>query len=167
MALDKELIKSKLTVFVQATDVATFDPDSAYAIAIAQTYTLDESGDTSEVIDLADCDSDWSNPEVVKKSWTLSCDSLLLRDNTASGTIDIGDKYDPYASQLGVGDITWLAVGDASCGGPYDISTGSISTLKYRYGKAVVTSVSQSGNTDDFHTLSVSFSGKGELLWST
>ena len=164
MALDYELVKSKLTVFVQSASVDTFDASTAYAVAIAQSYTLDETGDTQEVIDLADCDSDWSNPEVNKKSWSLSVDSLLLRPNTGAGTIDIYDKYDPYA--LAAGDIVWVVVGDASCGTPYDAASG-LGELAYKYGKAVVTSVSQAGTTDDFHTISATFTGKGALAKST
>lgn len=161
MAQDKELVKSKLTVFVQDGSTDTFDASLAFAIAIAQSYSLDESGDTQEVIDLAACDSDWANPEVNKKNWTLQADSLLLRDNVASGSIDIYDKYNPYP--INIGDITWVVLGDASCGAPYNPVSDN---LNYRYGKAVVTSVSQTGNTDDFHTLSVTFTGKGALSFS-
>ena len=161
MAQDRELVKNKMTVFVQDASVDTFDPSLAYAIAIAQSYSLDLSGDTQEVIDLASCDAEWANPEVNKKNWTLSCDSLLLRNNATSGTIDIYDKFDPYP--LEIGDITWVVLGDASCGDPYNPQSDGIA---YRYGKAVVTSLSQTGNTDDFHTLSVTFTGKGSLSFS-
>ena len=159
MALDYEIIKNRMTVFVQDSSVSTFDPSLAYACAIAQSYSLDLSGDTQEVIDMADCESEWASPEVNKKSWTLSVDSLLLRNiGGGNGTIDIFDKYNPY--QLEIGDIVWCVIGDASCGSPYNPNSTGIS---YRYGKAVVTGINQSGNTDDFHTISATFNGKGAL----
>lgn len=159
--MNYEIVKNRMTVFVQDVSVATFDPSLAYAVAIAQSYTLDESGDTQEVIDLADCDSDWANPEVSKKNWTLSVDTLLLRP-LVTGTTNIGNKFNSY--DLKVGDITWVVVGDAPCATPFNPADSS---LGYKYGKAVVTSLSQSGTPGEFHTLSATFTGKGELKRET
>ena len=163
MAKDYEFIKSRLTVFVQDGSIDTFDPSMAYAVAYASSYNLDITGDTQDIVDMADCFSDWANPEVNKKSWTLSGESLLLRPNTGNGTVDIGDKYYPYA--LEVGQIVWNFLADASCGAPFNPDTDS--ELPYRYGKSTVTSLNQSGTQGDFHTFSYTFAGKGAILKSS
>lgn len=165
MAKDHELVKSRLTVFIDtsysddwATAKAAMTP-----IALAQSYNLDETGDTQEVVDLADTDSDWSNPEVSKKSWTLSCDSLLLRNNASSGTLDIETKYKQH--ELVVGDLVWVAIADVVDEGADQVNDGLpySKDMLIKYGRAVVTSVNRSGTVNDFHTVSATFSGKGAL----
>ena len=160
MALNYQIVKEQLTVFAQDASIATFDASLAYPIALAQSYTLDETGDTQEVQDLCSAQADWANPEVNKKNWTLTTDTLLLRPvATDTGTVDIGSKKDAY--NLTLGQNLWCVVGDASmCTSPL------VANLKYRYGLATVTSKSQSGNVGEFHTLSVTFTGKGELKYS-
>ena len=160
MALEYEIIKSQLTVFVQDSSIDTFDASLAYPVALAQSYTLDETGDTQEVQDLCDAAAEWASPEVNRKSWTLSTDTLLLRNVGANnGTITLGVKKDAY--QLSLGDIVWCVVGDA-----VDCSEPSGTEIAYKYGKAVITALSQAGSVGEFQTLSVTFTGKGELLRS-
>lgn len=150
-AVKHEVVKSKLTVFVDPTNAAAFATDNLRAIAVAQSYNLDEGGDTQEVIDLADAAADWANPEVTKKNWSVSVDALVLRENP-SGDIDVDDATQSKVTSLRVGDIVWVAIAESTF--PDGL----------KYGKAVVTAFNQSGSAGEFHTASATFTGKGELL---
>jgi hypothetical protein len=160
MANNREFVKSKLTVFLDVS--AGWAEASQKPVGIAQSYTLDESGDTREVVDLGDADSLWSNPEVNKQSWTLSVDSLVLRPATVNATYDASGRVELTSVKLG--DNVWCAIADNKVG-VIDNSVGT--AFQYRYGKGTVTSKSQSGTVNDIHTISLTITGKGELLYGT
>lgn len=153
------IVKDLMTVFVQDASTDSFDANLAKAVAIAQSYSLDENGDTQEIVDLADENSEYSFPEVVKQNWTLSVDSLLLRSNS-SGTISVGANQILPQSSLSVGQIVWAVLGDASAYLP------DSTNIAYRYGKCVITNINRSGNTTDPHTVSATFMGRGPLYTS-
>jgi hypothetical protein len=159
MANNREFVKSKLTVFIDVS--AGWASASQKPIGIAQSYTLDESGETREVVDLGDADSLWANPEINKQSWTLSVDSLVLRPATGTvATYDASGKVE--ATNIKIGDMVWVSVADNKLG----VIDNSVGTgFPFRYGKGVITAKSQAGTVNDIHTVSLTISGKGALLY--
>lgn len=157
MANNREFVKSKLTVFMDVS--AGWASASQKPVAVAQSYTLDETGETREVVDLGDADSLWGNPEINKQTWNMSVDSLVMRPQTdPSANFDTTNKKE--LTSIKIGDIVWVAVADNKAG---VIDSSATTGFTYRYGKGVVTGKSQSGTVNDIHTISVTIDGKGAL----
>lgn len=156
-----ETVREYLTVYADiAGGASAFNEANLDPVAVAQGYSLSVTGETEDltVQDLADALATvWANPEVVKKSFVLSADSLVLRPNAVSGNVDATNKITDQDIKLAVGSVVWVAIMDSNA------TTGD----KYVYGKAVITGFEQSGTVGEFATYSVTFEGKGELLEGT
>jgi hypothetical protein len=126
------------------------------AIALAQSYSVNQSIETEEVAELADLSADWSNPEGSKKSYEISFEGLIFRTD-----MDGSYAYDDATKALGnealsIGDVVFFAL--------QDFDGGSVDGSNFKkYGKGLVTSIEESGSVGSFHTYSVSIQGKGEL----
>ena len=129
-------------------------------VALAQSYNLDTNVATNSLVanDLADPvgDAEWVRPEPTEKSWTLSSDQLLLRVDP-TGEYDATDKKtnDVIFPVLKAGTQVWVVIGDST------LASGETIPL---YGRGYITTYSQAGTIDEFHTYSITITGVGELL---
>jgi hypothetical protein len=123
------------------------------ALAIVQSMSLAESGDTEEILDLADPNADWANPEVSKKSGTGSASVFQLKED-ANGTISIDDSKFTMAPSLKLGDIVLIAKGE------YPLVAGSKIERVFR---AVITSNDAGNSPSESGSYDISFDSKGRI----
>ena len=160
----KEIVKSKLVLWIDKTTDKTLDVDSyddadaanMRAIALAQSYNLSQSGETEEITELASAESDSANPEVIKSSYNLSFDSLLLRVVASGGNYKYDDLEKMEGSSLAIGETFFWALTDF-------LETGFDATKVIAYGKGTVTGKEISGTVSSMHTYSVTIAGKGKV----
>ena len=115
--------------------------------AHAQTVTLDFS---NSVIDVTTKDSNsWRQIISGQKSFTLSTDGLL--DNFLQTATDVRNTD----------DINMYAINGTTLYFDFGVGNARFS------GQGVISSLSQSGGTDDAATYSVTIDGSGELTWDS
>ena len=154
------IVRDLLTVWFDLTGAATFDFTNMEVVALAQSYNLDTNVATNSLVanDLANPagGAEWARPEPTEKTWTLSCDQLLLSPE-AGGEYDATSKVTNEAAfpVLKAGTLVWVMVGDS------DLASGDTIPL---YGQAYLTTYSQAGTIDEWHTYSLTATGVGELL---
>lgn len=162
-----DVIKSNFVLWVdQVTPASTGVDDyseteaaNMRAVALCQSYNIDSSAETSTTTELAATNPEWQDNDVVVKSYTVSFDGLLFRED-ASGDYSYDDQNKFEGDALKLGDVVFFALTD------YD--DGSLTNTDVKeYGKAVVTSRSKSGTVNDQHTYSITLTGKGKLFENT
>ncbi|NJO90014.1 MAG: hypothetical protein HC831_14495 [Chloroflexia bacterium] len=161
----KEYRRGGATVFVQTTNLNTFDPSSCIRIAKAQSYSLTESTATENVIDIGDPNTLAENPVGNGTSWNGNLNSLVTRDiaSLPVGQEDVSLGSMIEATTLKNNTNVWIIFGDVDNTNTH-LANGSVNP--YRYGKAIITNRAESQNGNSIGTLDVTFTGKGELFYS-
>lgn len=115
-------------------------------IAKATSFSLQVDKEEIEISHLQS--GGWKEAIGGKMSWSVSADAFVTRGTVATGETD----YHALLLDLMTNDI------------PMEIILTSETTGdKYYSGKALITSISQSGSTGEVLTYSVNFSGNGPL----
>lgn len=156
--------RDKFAIFVDNTtpsstainDYTATEAANMKAIALAQSYSVNQSIETEEVAELADLSADWANPEGTKKSYEISFEGLVFRQD-AEGSYAYDDTQKTLGNEsLKIGDVIFFALQD------FDGNAVDGSLFK-KYGKGMVTSIEETGSVGSIHTYSVTIQGKGEL----
>lgn len=126
------------------------------AVALVQSLQFGETGETEEILDLADANADYSNPEVAKKSGSGSASVYQLIQDP-DGTISIDDSDFEFAQNLRVGDIILVAKAEwpLAAGGPV-----------HQIYRAVVTGVDGNNSPSESGMTDISFESKGKIYYN-
>ena len=160
MADTHRIVRSLFTVSLDLTGSTTFDFANQQLVALAQSYSLDTTVNTQNLVanDLADPAgvAEWNFPEPTDKGWTVTVDSLYLLEDAVNPNYDITDKTAPapVLDALVAGTRVWVAGHDSDAG------TGS--TVPW-YGQGLITSYNQAGTIDEHHTYSLVVTGQGQI----
>jgi len=160
MADTHRIVRSLFTVFLDLTGGAVFDFSNLDPVALAQSYSLDTTVNTQNLVanDLADPSgvAEWNFPEPTDKSWTVSCDNLYLLEDAVNPNYDIELKTPPapVLEALIVGTRVWVAGADS------DAAVGA--TIPW-YGQGLITTYNQAGTIDEYHTYSLVITGQGQI----